>query len=254
MKSRISDLKSKIENRKSKILNMRWSVYLLAVMVASCTTFSREKEQQSKIDSLTNELKKRDTVTKKQIDTTKEVKRDTVVIEESDDAANESDVKEIVAKKKEQKTNSLLDEKNHESKGNDSLKEQPASSEGENYEAVDERNAVLKRVTADAPTFKPQFLGGFKDIKFNFFNNYPYRLEQVILKVHYIREDGSEIKAEAKILKDVAANSRLALTAPDHNTTGKKLKVTVEAVQCREISLCFYSSEPAKSMDPYRCR
>jgi len=226
---------------------------LLAVIVASCTTFSREKEQQSKIDSLTNELKKRDTVTKKQIDTTKEVKRDTVVIEESDDAANESDVKEIVAKKKEQKTNSLLDEKNHESKGNDSLKEEPVT-EGENYAAIDERNAVLKKVTTDAPTFKPQFLGGFKDIKFNFFNNYPYRLEQVILKVHYIREDGSEIKAEAKILKDVAANSRLALTAPDHNTTGKKLKVTVEAVQCREISLCFYSSEPAKSMDPYRCR
>jgi len=222
-------------------------------MVASCTTFSREKEQQSKIDSLTNELKKRDSTTKKQIDTTKEVKKDTIVIEESDDAADESDVQEIVAKKKEQKTNSLLDEKNHESKGNDSLKEEPVN-EGENYAVIDERNAVLKKVTTDAPTFKPQFLGGFKDIKFNFFNSYPYRLEQVILKVHYIREDGSEIKAEAKILKDVAPNSTLTLSAPDHNTTGKKLKVTIEAVQCRAISLCFYSSEPAKSMDPYRCR
>ena len=238
-----------------KSYTVLWSVYLLAVIITSCTTFSREKEQQSKIDSLTNELKRRDSTTKKQIDTTKEIKQDTVVIEERDDIAKESAVTEVVPKKKDQKTNSFLDERTHESKGDDSLKEEPVSNESqENYAAVDERNAVLKKVTVDAPTFKPQFLGGFKDIKYNFFNNYSYRLDQVILKVHYIREDGSEIKTEAKILKDVAANSRLALTAPDHATTGKKLKVTVEAVQCRAISLCFYSSEPAKSTDPYRCR
>ena len=233
---------------------MRWSVYLLVVIVASCTTFSREKEQQSKIDSLTNELKKRDSATKKQIDTTREIKQDTVVIEKSNDEVKDTGVTEIATKKKNQKTNSLLDERTHESKGNDSLKEPISNESQENYAAVDERNAVLKKVTTDAPTFKPQFLGGFKDIRFKFFNHYPYRLDQVILKVHYIREDGTEIKAETKILKDVGPNTNLSLTAPDHATSGKKLKVTVEAVQCRAIELCFYSSEPAKSMDPYRCR
>jgi hypothetical protein len=72
---------------------------LLAVIITSCTTFSREKEQQSKIDSLTNELKRRDSTTKKQIDTTKEIKQDTVVIEERDDIAKESAVTEVVQKK-----------------------------------------------------------------------------------------------------------------------------------------------------------
>ena len=38
---------------------------------------------------------------------------------------------------------------------------------------TDERNAVLKKVVTDKAGFKPLFLGGFKDIKFNFFNNYP---------------------------------------------------------------------------------
>ena len=235
---------------------MRCLVYLLAVIVASCTTFSREKEQQSKIDSLTNELKRRDSVTKKQVDTTKgEVTKDTAVIQESADVAKASDVKEIVAKKKEQKNTELTDQKDHEGKNDDSVKnDQVKNEERENYAAIDERNAVLKKVVTDAPTFKPQFLGGFKDIKFNFFNNYGYRLDEVILKVHYIREDGTEIKTETKILKDIASNARLALTAPDHATSGKKLKVTVEAVQCRAINLCFYSSEPTKSLDPYRCR
>ena len=234
---------------------MRWSVYLLAVIVASCTGFSREKEQQSKIDSLTNELKRRDTATKKGVDVKEEVQKDTIALAENSAITEENDAKEIVAKKKEQKNVVLADEKDHEGKkGDDVTNDIVKEDQHENYAAVDERNAVLKKVVTDKPSFKPLFLGGFKDIKFNFFNNYPYRLEEVILKVHYIREDGSEIKAETKILKDVAPGSRLALTAPDHTSGGKQLKLTIEAVQCRAIDLCFYSSEPAKSSDSYRCR
>ena len=234
---------------------MRWSVYLLAVIITSCSTFSRENEQQSKIDSLTNELKRRDSVTKKVMDTATEIKKDTVLMDDSDNVAKDDEIKEPVAKKKEQKNTVLADQKDHAGKGDDSVKVDLVKKEvRENYDAIDERNAVLKKVVVDAPTFKPQFLGGFKDIKFNFFNRYPYRLDQVILKVHYIREDGTEIKAETKILKDVDPNANISLTAPDHATSGKKLKVTIEAIQCRAIDLCFYSSEPAKSIDPYRCK
>jgi len=237
---------------------MKWSVYLLAVLIASCTTFSREKVQQSEIDSLTNELKKRDSAAKKQMDVKEEVQKDSVIIEDAGDTEKEShlsDIKEIAAKKKEQKNAVLADQKDHEGKGFDSVGDNDVSNqEPENYAAVDERNAVLKKVVIDSATFKPLLFGGFKDIKFNFSNHYPYRLDEVILKVHYIREDGSEIKTETKILKDVGANARMALTAPDHERSGKQLKVTVEAVQCRAIDLCFYRNEPAKSMDPYRCR
>jgi hypothetical protein len=224
------------------------------VIAASCTTFSREKEQQSKIDSLTNELKKRDSATKKEVNLKEEVQRDTILLAGNSEIKEEDDTKEIVAKKKEQKNVVLADEKEHEAKKVDDVTNDIKDDQPEGYAAIDERNAVLKKVVTDKPSFKPLLFGGFKDIKFNFFNNYPYRLEEVILKVHYIREDGSEIKAETKILKDVGPGSRLSLTAPDHTTSGKELKLTVEAVQCRAIDLCFYSSEPAKSIDPYRCR
>ena len=99
---------------------MRWSVYLLAVIVTSCTSFSRENVQQSKIDSLTNELKKRDSAAKKQMDLKEEVQKDSVIIEESGDAEKEthlSDINENVAKKKEQKNTVLADQKDHEGKG-----------------------------------------------------------------------------------------------------------------------------------------
>ena len=243
-----------------KSYTMRWSVYLLAVIVTSCTTFSRENEQQSKIDSLTNELKKRDSAAKEPTEIKQELKKDTVVIEESDVAEKESEVKEIAAKKKEQKNNVPVDQKDLEREKADKIRENDVPAVvGENSGAVDERNAVLKKIFTDKPVFKSLLFGGFKDIKFNLFNNYPYRLEEVILKIHYIREGGSEIKAETRILKDVAANARMPLTAPDNPSGGKQLKVTVEAVQCRAIDLCFYSSEPAnpdshRDSDPYRCR
>jgi hypothetical protein len=86
---------------------MRWLGYLLAVAIASCTSFSRERAQQSKIDSLTNELKKRDSAIKKDVIVQEQVKKDTVIVEETSDAGKNSDVKENVAKKKEQK-NTLL--------------------------------------------------------------------------------------------------------------------------------------------------
>jgi len=250
MKCRISYFKS---------YTMRWSVYLLAVIVTSCTTFSREKEQQTQIDSLTNELKKRDSAAKEPTAIKQELKKDTVAIEESV-VERESEVKEIAAKKKEQKNSVPEDQKDHERKKADSMRENDVPTVvGENSGHVDERNAVLKKIFTDKPVFKPLLFGGFKDIKFNFFNNYPYALEEVILKVHYIREGGSEIKAETRILKDVAANARMALTAPDNPSGGKQLKVTVEAVRCRAIDLCFYSSESSnpdshRDSDPYRCR
>jgi len=239
---------------------MKWSVYLLAVLIVSCTSFSREKQQQTKIDSLTNELKKRDSAAKEPTAIKEELKKDTLVFESSD-AEKEGDVKEIAVKKK-QKDNVLEDQKDPEGKKDDSAKgndvarveHENTAAVNERSDAVDERNAVLKKVFTDKPLFKPLLFGGFKDIKFNFFNNYPYRLDEVILKVHYIREGGSEIKAETRILKDVAANTKMTLTAPDHPSTGKQLKITVEAVQCRAIDLCFYSSGTAKSSDPYRCR
>ena len=234
---------------------MRWSVYLLAVIIASCTTFSREKEQQSKIDSLTNELKKRDTVLQKNVNVKEEVQKDTIVLAENIEIPGENDAKEIVPKKKGQKSSVLANEKDQADKKDDDVTDDIVKNDQpENHGTIDERNAVLKKVVADKAGFKPLFLGGFKDIKFNFFNNYPYRLEEVILKVHYIREDGSEIKAETKILKDIAPNSKLALTSPDHASGGKQLKITIEAVQCRAIDLCFYSSEPAEGIDPYRCK
>jgi hypothetical protein len=95
-------------------------VYLLAVVIASCTTFSREKEQQSKIDSLANELKKRDSAIKN-VSVKEEVPKDTFVLAENSELNEENDAKEIVAKKKEQKNAVLADEKDHEGKKGDDV-------------------------------------------------------------------------------------------------------------------------------------
>ena len=99
---------------------MRWSVYLLAVIITSCTTLSREKVQQSKIDSLTNELKKRDSAIKN-VSVNEEVQKDTIVLAERSEINEENHVKEIGTKKKEQKNTVLADEKDHEAKKSDDV-------------------------------------------------------------------------------------------------------------------------------------
>src|SRR5882724_10560760 len=60
---------------------------------------------------------------------------------------------------------------------------------------VSERNSVLSKVTIDKPAFIQLSLGGLEDIRFNLFNDYKYNVEQIVLKVHYIRANGTEIKS-----------------------------------------------------------
>lgn len=118
---------------------------------------------------------------------------------------------------------------------------------------MDERNNVLGKVTTDVPSFTPSAFGGFKNIRFNLFNEYGYNLEQVILKVHYIRANKKEVKTETIILKDVAPNSGRALTAPDYTAAGRHLAVTLETVLCRSINLCYYRATKTTLPDPYKC-
>ena len=120
---------------------------------------------------------------------------------------------------------------------------------------ITERNAVLSKVTTDKPAFTSLILGGLKDIRFNLFNDFKYNLEQVVLKVHYIKGNGMEIKSETQILNNIAANSRKSLTSPDYTFAGSFLNVTIETVLCKSINLCYYnSSDSVVSNDPYKCR
>jgi len=221
------------------------------VAIVSCNSFSREREQQTKIDSLANEIRKRDSAEKKQIEIIPLEQKaiDTAIPIETDDEAGIKNKIEKVEKEKPKK-DAITVEKNNEAVSENKMENEEAKDIG----TASEMNAVLKKVIIEKPAFKPLMFGGFKDIKFNFFNNYQYKLEEAILKVHYIRSDGSEIKSETKILKDISPNSKLSLTAPDYTQAGREITVTLETVQCRAIDLCFYSSDPVKSDDPFRCR
>jgi flagellar biosynthesis GTPase FlhF len=220
----------------------------LAILVVACNISARERErrQQNKIDSLSNEIRKRDNQVQKENQITKE--------EQADSVARTESKKENNTKKKEQKNTSIADSETKQANDLEKKEQANSSKEQENNSFVEERNSVLRNVIVEKPAFRPLTFGGFKDIRFNFYNNYDYKLEEVILKVHYIRADGSEIKSETKILKDISPNSRMTVTAPDYTQAGRELKVTLESVQCRAINLCFYSMDPVKSADPYKCR
>jgi hypothetical protein len=120
---------------------------------------------------------------------------------------------------------------------------------------IDERNGIFSKVVADKPSFTPVTFGGFRNIRFNLFNDFNYKLDQVILKVHYLKANGREIKSEILILSDIPANSRKILTAPDYLAAGSYLNVSLETVLCKSISLCYYNTgDSIATNDPYKCQ
>jgi hypothetical protein len=124
-----------------------------------------------------------------------------------------------------------------------------------NNALINERNSVFKKVTTSKPSFDAVSFGGFRNISFNLFNDYNYELDQVIVQVHYIRGNGSEIKTEQQTLHQIAPKSHLVLNAPDYLASGKELRITLEGIICKAINLCAYNSQDSvASSDPYKCR
>ena len=122
------------------------------------------------------------------------------------------------------------------------------------FAVIADRNSVLTFVTTNKPTFNPVIFGGFKNIRFMLFNDYQYPLDEVILKVHYIRNNGKTIKTERMVVTQMPPASRKELKAPDYTAAGTKLKITVESVLCRAIDLCYENGLEKGGSDPYRCR
>jgi hypothetical protein len=120
---------------------------------------------------------------------------------------------------------------------------------------VAERNLLPSRIQTDKPSFTRVALGGFQDIHFNLFNNAPYKLDQVTVKVHYFKASGVEIKTELVTVPDVLPGSKRIVNAPDYLDAGTYLTVSIQSAVSKAINLCYDADAvPADEKDPFKCR
>lgn len=163
----------------------------------------------------------------------------------SNDSNNESD-----QKKKIDSLNNIVKLQD------DSIKKLKETKNAQERNNVTARYEILNKVYPDKPTFIPVSFGGFKNIRFNLFNDSKYNLDQVIVNVHYIKANGSEINTATKIISNVEPNSHRALSAPDYLAAGTSLYATIESMHCKSIDLCYFLStaDTITSRDPYKCK
>lgn len=169
-------------------------------------------------------------------------------------SCNASDEAKVKSASSEQQTidslNNIIKQKEEKEKEQNEAKERAKKLQA----LINERNDVLNKVTTDK-SFDPVPLGGFRNIQVYLFNDYNYKLDQVVLKVHYIKANGIEIKSESVIAGSIPAKSRQILNAPDYTAAGTYLRVSIESVLCKEMDLCFYNTvDSISSNDPFKCR
>ncbi|RYE53272.1 MAG: hypothetical protein EOP48_14760 [Sphingobacteriales bacterium] len=122
-------------------------------------------------------------------------------------------------------------------------------------EEVKERNSLIENVTYDQPRYDRLAFGGLENISFNFFNDSKHTLDQVILKVHYIRTNGSESRTETIVLTNVEPRSRKNLSAPDNPANGVEVQVSIESMFCKSLNFCmYYPNTDITLPDPFKCR
>ncbi len=102
--------------------------------------------------------------------------------------------------------------------------------------------------------YKTGLIGGVRDVKIGVSNHTDYVLDRVAVAVQYFRANGKLFKTETVILKDVAAQKKKEVAAPD-SRRGMSVKVLFTRITSREMNFCWWKNKKvhADDDDPYRC-
>lgn len=111
------------------------------------------------------------------------------------------------------------------------------------------RNNILKYVEQKA-TYNVEGFGGIKNVLVSFYNNTRYPIEEAIVRVTYIKANGTVWTTMDVILRNIASQG-FAIERSQDTNRGVKVRTEILSIHSRALHLC-YNGISAGS-DPYNC-
>lgn len=116
------------------------------------------------------------------------------------------------------------------------------------------RNNWERFIWAKNDKYKYNLLGGITDLEVVVTNETEYILDEVIVSVQYIKDNGAIYKTEAVTVYNVPAQGKASMPAPDSDR-GTSVKMEIGAISSKKMHFCYSSDIDARgSEDPYFCR
>lgn len=114
-----------------------------------------------------------------------------------------------------------------------------------------------KFITTVPNDYKQKDIGGIDDLKVLVKNNSPYTIDKVVVKVSYVKANGSNYQTEIMEFDNIEPNTNKELFAPKSDR-GVKVNCSILSVRSDAMNLCLDKREKGFARktgeDPYLCR
>jgi hypothetical protein len=116
------------------------------------------------------------------------------------------------------------------------------------------RNNWFNYIQAGHGSYNYSVLGGITNLEIEVGNSTEYLLEEVIVNVSYIKDNGGIWKAESVILNNIPPNASKTVSAPN-SERGTSVKVEITGITSKKMHFCYYPGKTGNNVDdPYFCR
>ena len=122
-----------------------------------------------------------------------------------------------------------------------------------------ERRAYYRRnwqqfIAATAGDYHTGFLGGIKNLTITVRNQTEYPLDNVVVKVLYMRNNNEMFKTEQYTINNISEKSSRSITA-SNSRKGSKVEVKLMSITSQPMNFCWAADKPvpAGNPDPFEC-
>jgi hypothetical protein len=113
-----------------------------------------------------------------------------------------------------------------------------------------------KFITAVPNDYKQKEIGGIDDLKVIVRNNSPYKIDNLVVKVSYVKANGDNYQTEMMEFDNIDANGSKELFAPKSDR-GVKVSCSIMSVKSTAMNLCLDKRDKnfakKKGEDPFMC-
>ena len=116
------------------------------------------------------------------------------------------------------------------------------------------RNNWRRYIKAVSNNFSYSDMGGISNLEVLIYNQTDKTIEEVQVKVDYIKSNGGTYKSEMVSVTNIGPNSTKSVSAPSSDR-GTSVQINIESISAKSFHFCFpYGMDGDKNLDPYYCK
>lgn len=116
------------------------------------------------------------------------------------------------------------------------------------------RNNWGRYIWATNGNYRSNPLGGIYDLEVVVTNETEYAIDEIVVSVQYIKDNGAVYKTEPVSIYSVPAHGKASMPAPDSGR-GTSVNIEISSITSKKMHFCYSSDMDVRgSADPYFCK